>query len=120
MPGQPVATAADPIPEVNARAVRRRGLDWLERARVASRVGAAVIAGYFLAHGATAFLALALPLARIDRVFVASLLSFAVWCAAAVYIFAAPSAWRAWWVPSLAGALLLGVTFVFPELAARP
>jgi hypothetical protein len=87
---------------------------------VASRVCAALFAGYFLAHATTAFLTLVLPFARVDRVIAASLLSFVVWCAAAVYVFAARTAWRAWWVTLLTGAVLLATTFVFPELAARP
>ena len=98
----------------------RHGSGWRDRVGVASRVGAAVVAGYFLAHGMTAFLTLVLPLGKIDRVIFASLLSFAVWCAAVVYAFAARSAWRAWWWPSLAGVLLLGAAMLFPEMAARP
>lgn len=94
--------------------------DWRYRGVVATRVGAALSAGYFLAHGTTAFLTLALPFGRVDRVIAASLLSFAVWCAAAVYVFAARSAWRAWWLPTLAGALLLALAMLFPDLAARP
>lgn len=98
----------------------RRRVGWRDRLGVASRVGAALVAGYFLAHGTTAFLTLALPLGKVDRVVFASLLSFAVWCAAVVYVFAAPSAWRAWWVTSLAGAVFLGIAMLFPEMAARP
>lgn len=114
--------SASAVPRVTARSARRphRGAGWRTRVDVAARVGAAIVAGYFLAHGTTAFLTLALPFARIDRVIAASLLSFAVWCAAAIYVFAAPTAWRAWWVTSLAGALSLGVTLLFPEMAARP
>jgi len=97
-----------------------RGPRWRHPARVATRVAAAVFGGYFLAHATTAFLTLALPLAKADRVIFASLLSFGVWAAAAVYVFAAASAWRAWWVPVLAGAALLGITLLFPGLAARP
>lgn len=102
------------------RPIRTRAPGWRMRAQVASRVCAALFGGYFLAHGATAFLTLALPLGKVDRVVFAGLLSFWVWCAAAICVFAARSAWRAWGWPVLAGALLLGVTLLFPEQAARP
>lgn len=116
-PAAASATATHPVAR-NERRSRPRG--GRHRLAVASRVAAALFAGYFLAHGATAFLTLVLPFARVDRVIAASLLSFAVWCAAAVYVFAARTAWRAWWVTLLAGAALLATTFVFPELASRP
>ncbi|WP_210244166.1 DUF3649 domain-containing protein [Arenimonas fontis] len=87
---------------------------------MASRTGAAVLAGYFLAWGCTAFLTAALPLAKVDRVVFASLPSFALWCVAAVYAFAARSAWRAWaWPLGLGLALLLPV-LLFPQWGARP
>ncbi|MCF7220694.1 hypothetical protein [Marilutibacter chinensis] len=101
-----------------SRRASRQG--WRYRGAVAARVLAAVVGGYYLAHGATAFLTLVLPLARVDRVIAASLLSFAVWCAAAIHAFAARSAWRAWWVPGLFASVLLGATMLFPELARRP
>ena len=97
-----------------------RGPTVRDRARVASRACAALFAGYFLAHGATAFLTLVLPFGRVDRVITASLLSFAVWTAAAVYVFAVKSTWRAWWAPLLLGAALLGIAMAFPQGAARP
>jgi hypothetical protein len=90
------------------------------RLAIASRGCAALFGGYFFAHAATAFLTLVLPFARAERVITASLLSFAVWCAIAVYVFSARSGWRAWWAPVLAGAALLGVQMLFPEMAARP
>lgn len=103
-----------------ARSPRPRAPMWRVRAAVASRVCAALFGGYFLAHGMTAFLTLVLPMGKVDRVVFASLLSFAVWCAAAIHVFAARSAWRAWAWPVLAGAVLLGVALAFPEQAARP
>ena len=93
---------------------------WRHRLAVASRVCAALFGGYFFAYATTAFLTLVLPFARAERVIAASLLSFAVWCAAAVYVFSVRSGWRAWWVPMLAGAALLGVQMLFSEMAARP
>ena len=103
-----------------ARSTRPRRSGWRARAQVASRIGAALFGGYFLAHGATAFLTLVLPMGRVDRVVFASLLSFAVWCAAAIHAFGTRSAWRAWAWPALAGAALLGAALAFPEQAARP
>ncbi|HEY0662197.1 MAG TPA: hypothetical protein VGD21_12860 [Lysobacter sp.] len=121
MSGPPAITTVSTVSQARADSARpRRKPGWRERTGVASRVGAAAVAGYFLAHGTTAFLTLVLPLGRVDRVVFASLLSFAVWCAAVVYAFAARSAWRAWWVPSVAGVLLLGSALLFPGLAARP
>ena len=93
---------------------------WRHRLAVTSRVGAALFGGYFFAHAATAFLTLVLPFARAERVITASLLSFAVWCAAAIYVFAARNGWRAWWAPVFAGAVLLGIQMLFPDAAARP
>lgn len=93
---------------------------WRQRLAVASRVAAATVGGYFFAHGLTAFLTLALPFARADRVIAASMFAFVAWCAMAIYVFAARSAWRAWLWPVLAGAALLGVTLCLPQLAARP
>jgi len=92
---------------------------WRHRLAVTSRVLAATIAGYFCAHGLTAFLTLVLPFARADRVIAASMFSFVAWCAIAIYVFAARSAWRAWLWPVLVGAALLGVTLAFPQFAAR-
>lgn len=112
----PPATRAMRPPRPRAR----RAGDGRQRLAVASRVGAALCGGYFFAHAATAFLTLALPFARVDRVFAASLLGFAVWTAVAVYVFAARSAWRAWALPVLGGAALLAAPMLLPALAGRP
>lgn len=120
-PGQTGPTnVAAAVSERRVRTIRHRAGSRHARVRVALRVGAAAMAGYFFAHGATAFLTLVLPFARVDRVSFANLLSLSVWCAAVVYVFAAPSTWRAWWVPTLAGAVLFGIALLFPEWAARP
>ena len=50
----------------------------------------------------------------------ATLLAFAAWCAAAIYVFAARSAWRAWSAPLGLGLALWAFTLLFPEAAARP
>ncbi|WP_137974206.1 DUF3649 domain-containing protein [Pseudomonas sp. F(2018)] len=87
---------------------------------VASRVLAALVGGYALAYGFAAFLSVYLPLARPDRVAFAGMLSFAVWTAAAIYVFAAGSAVRAWlWLAGLT--LVMGLAAFLPsELAVRP
>tara|TARA_R110002020_G_scaffold26323_9_gene85053 strand:+ start:704 stop:985 length:282 start_codon:yes stop_codon:yes gene_type:complete len=90
------------------------------RLGVASRVTAALVGGYALAYGFTAFLTLALPLGRVDRVAFATLFAFAAWCVAAIYVFAARSAWRAWAAPLGLGLALWAFTLLFPEAAARP
>ncbi|GAB2852229.1 hypothetical protein GCM10027277_20730 [Pseudoduganella ginsengisoli] len=61
-----------------------------------SRACAALIGGYAFAATSSALLATCLPLTRADAVVAATLLSFALYAAAALRAFAAPSAWRAW------------------------
>ena len=118
--GRGVADAA-PQPSAAMRrtaapAPSRRGIS---RWGVASRVLAALLGGYFVAWGSTAFLSMALPMVRVNRVVTASLLCFAVWCAAAVYAFAARSGWRAWWLLLLIGGVLNAVAYGLPDLAGR-
>lgn len=72
----------------------------------ASRIIAAIFAGYGLAYTSTMFLTVYLPLVRSDRVVFASLASFFVYLAAIIYTFAARSATRAWLV-------LVGLSLVF-------
>ncbi|KAF1048252.1 DUF3649 domain-containing protein [Xylophilus sp.] len=74
----------------------RLGEDARYRLAVASRALAAIAGGYAIAALATAALALWLPLARAEAVVAATLLSFAVYACAVVWVFAARSAWRAW------------------------
>ncbi|CAD5108119.1 DUF3649 domain-containing protein [Zestomonas carbonaria] len=87
---------------------------------ITSRVLAALVGGYALAYGFTAFFTVYLPLARPDRVVFSSLACFAVWTAAAIYVFAARSATRAWLV--LGGlTLAMGLAAFLPsELGGRP
>ncbi|MDQ0143446.1 DUF3649 domain-containing protein [Cupriavidus necator] len=69
---------------------------WRYRAGVGARAVAAIAGGYALAALATAVLALYLPMARQDAVTTATLLSFAIYAGAVVWVFAVRSAWRAW------------------------
>ena len=90
------------------------------RLSLASRVLAALVGGYAFAHAATAFLTLALPFARADRVITATLLAFVVWCGVAIYAFMAPKAWGVRAILLVGGALLYGVAAGFPDMTARP
>lgn len=81
------------------------------RLGVASRAVAAIFGGYALTAAAIALLAIWLPLARAEAVLTATMLSFALYAAAVIWVFAARSAWRAWFgmlVPTIVlGSLLL-------------
>ncbi|WP_454711654.1 DUF3649 domain-containing protein [Cupriavidus nantongensis] len=79
---------------------------WRYRAGVGARAVAAIAGGYALAALATAVLALFLPMARHDAVTAATLLSFAIYAGAAVWVFAVRSAWRACAGLALPAALL--------------
>lgn len=68
----------------------------LRRWALLSRVVAALAGGYALAALATVFLSAALPLQRADAVLTATMLSFALYAAAIIWVFAAASAPRAW------------------------
>lgn len=80
---------------------------------VAVRILSAVVGGYALAYTATAFLSVYLPLARPDRVSLASLACFIVWVAAILHAFAAKSPWRAVWLPAVLS-IVLGVAAFLP------
>lgn len=66
------------------------------RLGVASRSVAAIVGGYVLAALVTMLLSVSLPLARSEAVMTATLLSFAVYTCAVMWVFAARSALRAW------------------------
>ncbi len=86
----------------------------------ASRVSAALFGGYGLVYASTAFLSVFLPLARPDRVAVATLLCFALYAAVAIFVFAARSVARVWLV-LLGASVLLGLaTWLAGDYAVRP
>lgn len=87
------------------------GQRWLE---MLSRTGAAILGGYALTYAATAALARALPLAKVDAVVVATLLSFTLYTLVVLWAFAARSVWRAWIVLPLA--VPLAVIGFWPQL----
>ena len=75
-------------------------------AGILSRTAAAVLGGYGLASLVAACCALGLGPPRSEAVLTGMLLSYAVHACAAVYAFAACSAWRAWGGIALPSALL--------------
>lgn len=115
MTGSPTALP-DSIRDLTVTSKRNTYTPW----SIASRVTAAIIGGYTLAYAFTAFFTTYLPLLRADRVVFASLACFAVWTAAAIYVFAARSAGRAWLV-LLALSLAMGLAvYLSNGLGARP
>ncbi|MCC7701951.1 DUF3649 domain-containing protein [Janthinobacterium sp. GW460P] len=66
------------------------------RLGVASRSVAAIVGGYVLAALVTMLLSVTLPMARSEAVMTATLLSFAVYTCAVLWVFATRSALRAW------------------------
>ena len=63
---------------------------------VASRSVAAIVGGYVLAALVTMLLSVSLPMARSEAVMTATLLSFAIYTCAVMWVFATRSALRAW------------------------
>lgn len=66
------------------------------RLGVAARGVAAIAGGYLLAALATMLLSVCLPMARVEAVMTATLLSFAIYTCAVMWVFATASALRAW------------------------
>ena len=90
------------------------------RAGIAVRVATALVMGYALASAFTVLLSAVLPFDRVERVFTATLLSFAVWTCAAIYVFAAKTAWRAVWVTTLFSVAMFLPTLVFTGASVTP
>ncbi len=74
----------------------RRALAITDRLAVASRVVAAVLGGYVFANVIAIFLSEVLPMPRASAVLAMTLASFALYAAAAIWVFAARTAMRAW------------------------
>jgi hypothetical protein len=81
---------------------------------IAARTGLAVFGGYAFTYAATAALARLLPLARVDALTVASLLSFVVYLAFILWVFAAASVRRV--LIGLSGGLPLAAIGFWPQL----
>ena len=101
-------------------AVKRINVERRYRAGIAVRTAAALLAGYALASASTVLLSAVLPFDRIERVFTGTLLSFAVWTCAALYAFAAKTAWRAVWVTIALAAAMYLPTLAFPGAPVTP
>lgn len=76
--------------------------------------------GYLVAYASAALLTIVLPMSRINRAVTASLLSFVVWTAVAIWVFAARSAWRGWWTVLAAGTVMLGLAISWRDCGMRP
>jgi hypothetical protein len=85
---------------------------------VISRVTAAVFGGYGFAAIATVFLSFILPLPRGEAVMAATLLSFAIYVAAVIWVFAARTALRAWLGLAIPAALMAAASYAFTLWAA--
>ena len=66
------------------------------RLMVASRILAAVVAGYALTSAASILLALLLPIPKAEAVLASTMLSFAIYAGVVIWVFQARSATRAW------------------------
>lgn len=65
-------------------------------AEVLCRVLAAALGGYLLTAVITALLAASLPMAKVDAVLVATMLSFAFYAGAVMWAFTVKCWWRSW------------------------
>ncbi|RDI06596.1 DUF3649 domain-containing protein [Comamonas sp. AG1104] len=86
---------------------------------VASRVVAAALGGYALASAATVLLALLWPVPRAQGVLWATMLSFAIYTVAVIWVFCARSATRAWAGMAVSTAVCAGLAWLL-MLGGRP
>jgi hypothetical protein len=108
------------IPASEARPARPLPATGLRyRAAVASRAVAAIGGGYLLSSLATRAFALGLPLSPVDNVVAATLVGLAVYPCAAMWVFAAASATRAWLGLGGACAVLQVAILVLDALGGR-
>ncbi|MEC4721251.1 DUF3649 domain-containing protein [Noviherbaspirillum sp. CPCC 100848] len=92
--------------------MKQPGVATRYRCGVAMRAVAAIGGGYLLAALASAVLAAVLPMPRADAASVATMMSFAIYACAVLWVFAARSALHAW-TGVLASAALLGMLLWF-------
>jgi hypothetical protein len=105
---------------VQQSAHKRKETTHRYRTGIAVRTAAALLAGYALASASTALLSAVLPFDRVERVFTATLLSFAVWAGAVLYAFAAKTAWRAVWVMCALAMFMALPVLAVSGLSVRP
>lgn len=67
-----------------------------DRLAVASRILAAVVGGYALTAAIAILLALVWPIPKAEAVLASTMLSFAIYAAVVIWVFATRSATRAW------------------------
>lgn len=84
---------------------------------VISRICAALLGGYCFTYAFTAALARVLPLDKVDALVTASLLSFAVYTLAILWVFSCRSARKAW--GGMALALPLALIGFWPQWMER-
>lgn len=87
------------------------------RLSVFSRAVAAIGGGYAVAALSTALLASLLTMSRADAVMTATMLSFAVYTCAVIWVFAARTAWHAW-IGLVVPAAMLGLGLMISRSAA--
>ncbi|PVZ26138.1 Protein of unknown function [Pseudomonas sp. URIL14HWK12:I9] len=99
----------NPFPIRSAHAMKTKAAEVSLRYRLAvtSRIVAAIVGGYLVAVLASLCVSWGLPMARLQAVMTAMMISFVVWLVAVIWCFACASATRAWLGVGL-GALLLG------------
>ncbi|MGD9758890.1 MAG: DUF3649 domain-containing protein [Comamonas sp.] len=86
---------------------------------VASRVVAAALGGYALASAATVLLALLWPVPRAQGVLWATMLSFAIYAFAVIWVFCTRSATRAWAGMAVGTAVCAGLAWLL-MVGGRP
>ena len=76
---------------------RRTASSGVGAREVVARVFAAVILGYVLANTTSILVGFLLPLPKVDSVLSASLLSFAIYTAVIMWVFAVKTLRKMWW-----------------------
>ena len=80
-----------------------------------SRVLAAIFGGYWVANVMAIVLASLLSGAQADRVLTAMLVSYVIYCAAIIWVFAAKTATKAWLGIVVPGLISTALMFVLPQ-----
>lgn len=106
-------------PPAAAKRKGPKGPTLRQRLDVAVRAVAAILIGYLFSALSTAVLARLLPGGPEEATITATLLSFAVYAAVAVWCFADPKTWRVWLGLAAGCALLGGVLWLSLLLEPR-
>lgn len=83
---------------------------------VAARALAAIGGGYGVTAAATSLLAVLLPLPRADAAIIGTMLSFALYACAVIWVFSTRSAARAWTGMLVVGGLLAALLCLFRSM----